>query len=140
MVTGANNNADSLGNSRPNLVPGQHPFLNPHRSRVAAAAEWFNTAAFTPNGPGLGIGVGGADGNTPRDYIRGPGYRDIDLGIFRDIPLHEGIKLQLRGEAVNAFNLVSLGSPTANLASGIDGKITGAATPRLIQIGARLTF
>jgi hypothetical protein len=140
MVTGANNNKDSLGNSRPNLVPGQHPFLNPHRSRAAVAAEWFNTAAFAPNGPGLGIGIGGADGNTPRDYIRGPGYRDVDLGVFRDIQLKEGIKLQLRGEAVNAFNMVSLGSPTANLASSIDGKITGAATPRLIQIGLRLTF
>ena len=141
ILTGANNNDDSYGNNRPNLVSGQNAFLSPHRSRTAAAAEWFNTAAFTPNGPGLGIGIGGADGNTPRDYLRAPGYRDIDLGIFRDITIEHGIKLQVRGEASNAFNMVSLAPPTASVASSSDGKITSAqGNPRQIQLGMRLTF
>jgi hypothetical protein len=48
--------------------------------------------------------------------------------------------LQIRGEATNAFNLVSLNNPTANLASSLNGKITAAASPRLIQVGARFTF
>jgi hypothetical protein len=82
IVTGSNKNFDSANNNRPNLVPGQNAFLDPHRSRAAAAAEWFNPAAFTSNGPGLGI---------------------------------------------------------ANLASSL-GKITSAVSPRLIQVGARLTF
>jgi Carboxypeptidase regulatory-like domain len=140
ILTGTNNNEDSYGNNRPNLVPGRNAFLNPHRSRSAAAAEWFNTAAFVTNGPGLGIGPGGADGNTPRDYLRAPGYRDVDLGIFRNINFERGISLQLRGEATNAFNLVSLSAPTASLASSLDGKITSASTPRVIQVGMRLTF
>jgi hypothetical protein len=139
IVTGSNKNFDSANNNRPNLVPGQKAFLDPHRSRTAAAAEWFNPAAFTSNGPGLGIGPYGADGNAPRDYLRAPGYRDIDLGIFRDISI-ERFTLQIRGEATNAFNLVSLNAPTANLASTINGHITSAASPRLIQVGARLTF
>jgi hypothetical protein len=139
IVTGSNKNFDSANNNRPNLVPGQKAFLAPHRSRTAAAAEWFNPAAFTSNGPGLGIGPYGADGNAPRDYLRAPGYRDIDLGIFRDISI-ERFTLQIRGEATNAFNLVSLNAPTANLASTINGHITSAASPRLIQVGARLTF
>ena len=92
-----------------------------------------------PNGPGLGIGPDGADGNAPRDYLRAPGYRDIDLGVFRNISF-ERFTLQLRGEATNAFNLVSLNAPTANLASTLNGQITSAASPRLIQVGARLTF
>jgi hypothetical protein len=99
-----------------------------------------NTAAFAANGPGLGIGPGGADGNTPRDYLRAPGYRDIDLGLFRDIRFERGLTLQVRGEATNVFNLVSLNAPTANLASALNGKITAAASPRLIQLGLRLTF
>ena len=140
IVTGSNKNFDSAGNSRPNLVPGQNAFLSPGRDRFVAANQWFNTAAFTANGPGLGIGPGGADGNTPRDYLRAPGYRDIDLGIFRNINFAERFTLQLRGEATNAFNMVSLNAPTANLASALNGKITAAASPRLIQIGARLTF
>jgi hypothetical protein len=139
IVTGSNKNFDSANNNRPNLVPGQNAFLDPGRGRHIAAAEWFNTAAFASNGPGLGIGPYGADGNAPRDYLRAPGYRDIDLGIFRNISV-ERFTLQLRGEATNAFNLVSLNAPTANLASSLNGKITSAASPRLIQIGARLTF
>jgi hypothetical protein len=139
IVTGSNKNDDSANNNRPNLVPGQNAFLSTQRSRSAAAAEWFNIAAFANNGPGLGIGPYGADGNAPRDYLRGPGYRDVDLGIFRNISI-ERFTLQIRGEATNAFNLVSLNAPTANLASTLNGKITSAASPRLIQVGARLTF
>src|SRR5277367_5152940 len=139
IVTGSNKNFDSANNSRPNLVAGQNAFLDTHRNRTAAAAEWFNINAFTANGPGLGIGPGGADGNTPRDYLRAPGYRDIDLGLFRNISF-ERFTLQLRGEATNAFNMVSLNAPTANLASTLNGKITAAASPRLIQVGARFTF
>ncbi len=140
ILTGSNNNFDSANANRPNLVAGVNAFLNAHRSRSVSRHEWFNTAAFTPNGPGLGIGVGGADGDTSRNYLRAPGYRDIDLGLLRDFKFERGIVFQLRGEAINAFNLVSMSAPTANLASKNNGVITSAATPRLIQVGARLTF
>jgi hypothetical protein len=141
ILTGTNNNFDSANANRPNLVPGINPFLDPHRSRSAVSNEWFNTAAFIPNGPGVagGIGPGGADGNTPRDYLRAPGYRDVDLGVLRDFRF-ERFTFQLRGEATNAFNMVSLNAPTANLKSPLNGHITSAASPRLIQVGARLTF
>ena len=141
IVSGTNNNFDSANANRPDLVPGVSAFLDPHRNRFVAAKEWFNPAAFTQNGPGVagGLGPGGADGNAPRDYLRAPGYRDIDLGVFRDFRF-ERFTFQLRGEATNAFNLVSLNAPTANLKSALDGQVTSAASPRLIQIGARFTF
>ncbi len=141
ITTGSNKNFDSANANRPDLVQGVSAFLDPHRSRPVAAAEWFDPAAFTANGPGVsgGIGPGGADGNAPRDYLRAPGYRDIDLGLLRDFHL-EHMTFQIRGEATNVFNLVSLNAPTASLSSGNNGKITGAASPRLIQVGARLTF
>jgi len=151
MTTGSSKNLDSNNSSssnRPNLVPGVSPKLDPHRCRVCSSTNsvldaWFNTAAFTANGPGMagGIGPGGADGNSGRNNLYGPGFRDIDLGIFRNITLERGMVFQIRAEATNAFNLVSLSNPTANLASGNDGKITGAAgTARVIQVGGRLTF
>src|ERR1700676_5589233 len=59
--------------------------------------------------------------------------------VFRDFHF-ERFTFQLRGEATNAFNLVSPNAPTANLKSALNGQITSAASPRLIQIGARLTF
>ena len=96
ITTGSDNNKDSYNNDRPNLVPGVNPFLSAHRSRFAAAQAWFNTAAFVANceqattgttacTTTAGIGPGGADGNTPRDYLRAPGYRDVDLGVSRDV-------------------------------------------------------
>jgi hypothetical protein len=147
MTTGSNKNDDSGGNSRPDLVAGTSPVLNPHRCRVCSTnsvvSQWFNPAAFTANGPGVagGIGPGGADGNVGRDTLYGPGFKDIDLGLFRNIRFERGLVFQLRGEATNVFNLVSLSNPTANLGSGNDGKITSAAgTQRIIQVGGRLTF
>lgn len=140
LVTGTNNNAGENNLNRPNLVSGQNAFLDPHRSRAAAAAKWFNTAAFVTNGPGLGIGPYGIDGNTPRNYLRSPGYKDVDLGIFRTFRLGEKVNLQARGEALNAFNLVSLSSPVATLSSPADGKITSASAMREIQLGLRMTF
>jgi hypothetical protein len=142
ITTGSDKNADGYNNDRPNLVPGVNPFLDSHRSRTVSSQAWFNTAAFVPNGPGLagGIGPGGADGSTPRNYLRAPGYRDIDLGISKDFRFERGIGLQFRADATNAFNMVSLNAPTANLSSGNNGKITSAASPRLIQVGARISF
>lgn len=142
IQTGADRNDDSYTSDRPNLVPGQKPFLDPHRSRAAVAAQWFNTAAFVANAPGTGIGPGGADGNVSRDFLTAPGYKDIDLGVYRNFEFERGITLQLRGEATNVFNLVSLGAPTATVSSANNGKITSAVTNsnRQIQIGARMTF
>jgi hypothetical protein len=142
IVTGSDRNDDSYTSDRPNLVAGQKPFLDPRRGRVAAAAEWFNTAAFTPNAPGAGIGPGGADGDVNRNFIVAPGYRDIDLGLYRSFQFEKGVALQIRGEATNVFNLVSLAAPTATVISPTDGKITSSVTNsnRQIQLGARLTF
>jgi hypothetical protein len=142
ITTGSDNNADSYNNDRPNLVPGVSPFLDPHRTRLVAASAWFNKNAFTPNGPGFsgGIGPGGADGNTPRDFLRAPGYRDIDMSLERDFRIREGLGFQLRADSTNVFNMVSLNAPTASLSSANDGKITGAAPNRIIQLGARFTF
>ena len=147
MTTGSNKNDDSAGNSRPDLVTGVSPVLDPHRCRVCSSnsvtSAWFNTAAYTANGPGVagGIGPGGADGNTGRNTLYGPGFKDVDMGLFRDIKFERGLVFQLRGEATNVFNLVSLSNPTANLGSGNDGKITSAAgTQRILQVGGRLTF
>jgi outer membrane receptor protein involved in Fe transport len=149
VTTGKNESDDSTNNQRPDAVSGVNPVLDPHRCRVCssttpnATTEWFNTTAFMNNGPGVagGIGPGGADGDVARNSLYGPGFKDIDLGLFRNVQFERGIVLQLRGEATNIFNLVSLQNPTASLASGNYGKITGAAgTQRVIQVGGRLTF
>ncbi len=139
ITTGSAKNGDPSTTNRPNLVPGVNAFLDSNRPQSVSRYAWFNTAAFIANGSG-GIGPGGADGTTPRDYMRAPGYRDVDLAIFRDFDFERGFNLQIRGEATNAFNLVNLGAPNGSLASTQFGWITSASTQRLIQVGARFTF
>jgi hypothetical protein len=149
--TGSNKNFDSQGSSRPNLVAGVSPKLDPHRCRVCGATgqsqtsvltAWFNNAAFTTNGPGLGIGPGGADGNVGRDSLIGPGLKDMDAGLYRNIKFEGGLAFQFRAEISNVMNWVSLSNPGAgNITSGTQGTITSAAgTQRIIQLGGRLTF
>jgi hypothetical protein len=148
VTTGGDANmSGSEGTNRPNLVPGVNAFFNAHRPRSVERNEWFNTAAFTVNCAtgstgcsNQGIGPGGADGNEPRDYLRAPGYRDVDLGLFRDFKFDRGIIFQIRGEANNALNMVSLSAPTGTMTSTNYGKITSASSPRIIQVGGRLTF
>jgi len=148
--TGSNKNFDSAGQSRPNYntVTPVSPKLDPHRCRVCAGnsvlKSWFNNAAFVANGPGVpgGIGPGGADGNVGRDSLIGPGLKDMDAGLFRNISFERGLVFQFRAEVTNVMNWVSLGQPASgNITSGNQATITSAAgTQRVIQLGGRLTF
>jgi outer membrane receptor protein involved in Fe transport len=146
--TGSNKNFDTAGQSRPNAVPGVSPKLDPHRCRVCATnsvlTAWFNNAAYTANGPGLpgGIGPGGADGNVGRDTLIGPGLKDMDAVLSRNITFERGMVFQFRADFTNVLNWVNLSNPSSgNITSGSQATITSAtATQRVIQLGGRLTF
>ena len=140
ISSGKDNNLDGNNTDRPNLLAGVNPNLSPSRSRAEVSNEWFNTAAFVANAPGTGIGPGGADGNSPRNFLDSPGYKDVDLGVFRNFKFGERFNLQARLESTNIFNLVSLNGPNATLTSNLFGTIRSASATRELQLGARLTF
>ena len=131
------------------MVPGVNPKLDPHRCRVcttnSVTQAWFNNAAFTANGPGM------PGGNWPwrcrweratRIPLTGPGFKDMDAGLYRDIIFERGITFQFRAEITNVMNWVNLSNPSSgNITSGSQGTITSATgTQRVIQLGGRLTF
>jgi hypothetical protein len=97
------------------------------------SARWFSPAAFTP-------APLGQDGNSGRNILDGPGIRNVDLALFRDFGIREGMKLQFRAEMTNALNLVNLNNPNAALNSPAVGTIRGARGMRETQLGLRLTF
>jgi len=143
VVSGRDNNLDGTSaNDRPNLVPTMNPVLDSHRSRTQLVAQWFNTAAFTQNCVGNTSTPTclPTDGNAARNLLDGPGFRDVDLAIFRNFKIKERFDLQARVEASNVFNTVSLNSPNATLTSSAFGKITSAQPMRQLQLGLRLTF
>jgi hypothetical protein len=111
---------------------------------VRTPATWFNPCAFgIPNNTG-------AFGSLGRNVFRGPSVYNADLSLFKSFPLREGMKLQLRAEAFNVFNIQNLDAPSAvtvnssgsSIAAGA-GRITTLAqgtTPRQLQFGVRFVF
>jgi Carboxypeptidase regulatory-like domain len=94
---------------------------------------WFNKAAFVP-------AALQTFGNTPRNFLRGPGYVDVDASLFKEIFKESRVHGQFRAESFNLFNHTNLNNPVATASAGNDGTITGANTPRVFQFGAKILF
>jgi outer membrane receptor protein involved in Fe transport len=117
---------------RPNLV-GDPALPSSERS----ATRWFNAAAFQKTAPG-------EFGTTPRNAIRGPSLRNVDLSISKRLTIdavRKGMNVELRIDAFNAFNNVNFGVPQLNIASSAFGRIGSTATDaREFQFGVKLNF
>jgi len=107
-----------------------------------SANLWFNTAAFTQNRAVTGVAT---DGNSARNLLDGPWYHSVDLALSRDFHLQNRVRLSVRAEGTNIFNMVSLGQPgngvpAAGTTSATFGVIRTASPMRRMQFGLRLTF
>jgi hypothetical protein len=73
--------------------------------------------------------------------VRGPGIWTVNLSLGKTFRITESVHVELRGEALNAFNHANYNNPgTLNILSPDFGRITGDAGPRSGQVFARLTF
>jgi len=105
---------------RPDLIPGVDPYLNQDRTL-------FNPAAFAIPKPGT-------FGNLPRNYLRGPHFRQFDLIVGRKFPFAETRNLEFRAEIFNIFNLTNFAAPPSTL-----GPTLGTASGQF-QPGQPLSF
>ena len=73
--------------------------------------------------------------------IRGDGINQWDLSVIKDTRIREGMKLQFRGEFLNAFNHVLFSNPNTSVTSTAFGTITSEkGYPRRIQLGVKLVY
>ncbi len=75
--------------------------------------------------------------------LRGFASRNENLAIFKSFDIMERVKFQIKAESQNAFNRFVPGDPNMawNPTNVLWGKSTSQAnSPRLIQLGAKLTF
>jgi hypothetical protein len=95
-------------------------------------------------------------GNEQRNSLRGPDFNNLDLSLVKNFPTHfmgNGSYLQFRAETFNLANHPNLAPPfTTNSFSVASGALvttntstgtlntTQNATPRQIQLGAKLVF
>ncbi len=111
---------------RPNLVGDPN-----HGPQTPGA--WFNTSAFAVPTP-YTFGTAG------RNAVDGPGYADLDLSLQKTVALREGLDLQLRGEAYNAFNHPNFDIPGRIFGSATFGQISSAENSREMQLAVKLIF
>ena len=73
--------------------------------------------------------------------IRNDGVYNWDLSLFKDFRITERVKIQFRGEFLNAFNTPRFSGPNTSVTSSTFGAITSQANaPRQIQFGLKLLF
>ncbi len=127
VTAGVDVNLDGNNNDRADLI-GNPSVSNPSRT------QWFDTSAFAR--PAAGV-----DGTAGRNMLEGPGYHNIDLGLYRDFRMGQRYTMQFRTEITNVFNLVNYSNPGANLNSvATFGIIRSASDMRQVQLGIRLGF
>jgi Carboxypeptidase regulatory-like domain len=114
--------------------------------------QWFNEAAFAAPAPGT-------FGNERRNQLTGPAFERVNLSLGKTFAFTEGIRLEVRADANNAFNHPGFGLPNSNLTvcpssgllpggcSGYGAIATGTSTitalsdnGRTLQLSAHVTF
>jgi outer membrane receptor protein involved in Fe transport len=133
-ASGANCSVNS-GPCRPDRV-GDPDVDNKNRNHwfrggIGSGTPWAKAAA-------------GSFGDAGRNSLRGPGFLQTDLSLFKNFRLTESAKLEFRAEAFNIFNKVNLGQPNDQVDSADVGRITSLAPQsgrmRQWQFGLRFSF
>jgi hypothetical protein len=149
-VSGGSTNPIYNNISRPNLVPGQ-PFKLYHGGKFHPATDrYLNPEAFSDAGQfALGDAPPTIASITPFLYL------NENLGLVKETRIREGVNLELRAEAFNAFNRTVFGPPDQNYTQvncnsptavkpacyANFGNVTSQTNaPRQLQFAARFKF
>ncbi len=116
--------------NRPDVVPGQDPFLP---SDQRDPQRWFNTDAFVAN-------EAFTFGNAGRNILLGPGLFNWDFALYKQFRVTESKMFQFRFEAFNFTNTPNFGFPNSQVGDNNFGRITGAGRPRNLQLGLKFIF
>lgn len=147
---------DIVGNNiiqRANFAAGAGGNVLTSGSTQSRLNQFFNTSAFVISRPILaGTAVGTPNnpsfdpnnpfGNTPRNFLYGPGQKNMDFSVVKFIPIRESVKAEVRAEFFNLFNWANFANPNTNIAvPSTFGRITAtSAGPRVIQFAFKLNF
>jgi hypothetical protein len=132
----------TVGNARPDVVPGVSPYLHGQGAR-----NYLNSAAFaepgsTANGP---VALA-RQGTASVGSVVGPGTDTVSASLFKNVKFSERVNFQFGAQAQNLFNHQNLAVP-ASLVLGTQnfGQISslqtqGNAGSRAVMLTGRLSF
>lgn len=120
-------------NQRPNVTG--NPNLDTGRPRNDQVFAYFNTSVFVRPPEGQ-------FGNSGRNIIVGPGFRQTDLAVNKkfQFPRERLGRIEFRSEIYNLFNNVNFNNPNNTLISPAFGKLLSARDARIIQFAMRYDF
>ena len=107
--------------------------------------EYFDTSAFCVPSPTdttcPPLGPNNI-GTSPRNPLRGPGFVNTDLSLFKEFAFSETRKFQFRFEFFNLFNTPHFSNPNTDFnQKGSFGKITGTnGDQRQLQFALKFLF
>jgi hypothetical protein len=96
----------------------------------------FDTAKFS-------LPTLGTQGNTTRRFFYGPGTENFDTAVMKQLRVGANGLLEMRAESFNTLNhsqFFGAAAVDGNISSQNFGVIENAASPRLVQLGAKYTF
>ena len=128
IPNGINNN----GLDTPDRAPGPLHINNNPRNGLPA----FNPALFSL--PALG-----QFGTAARRFYSGPGMRNVDLALQKNIRVTESKALQFRAETFNTFNHAQFFGAAAvdgNISDATFGQLVNSMPPRLVQLALKFIF
>jgi hypothetical protein len=128
-----NANIGARGNfQRPNVVGD--PFPSGWEKSYGPGGLYFDPSAFAAPAQYT-------FGNLARNALRGPGFKNVDLGAFKNFNFAERFRLQFRSEFFNAFNFVNFSNPGGSFGTPNFGRSTGTQNnQRSIQLALKLYF
>jgi len=117
------------------------PIITSSGSTVSRLDNYFNVAAFNCSNPPLGPNTP-PFGDSPRNFVRGPGQKNVDFSVVKFFPVTEASKIEFRAEFFNIFNFVNFAQPNSNAFVPVTlGTITAtSAGPRIIQFALKFNF
>jgi hypothetical protein len=137
-------NTNTTGNQRPDRIGNGNLPVSERKIE-----RWFDSAAFRVPGDGNADGrpdaAVGRFGNSAPNILEGPGFLNLDAGLYKSFSITERIRAQLEGTFTNSFNHPNYGLPNTNIRSASVGLITSLYTsyaggPRSGQVGLRIEF
>lgn len=143
ITQGSAPNLQAAGSGQfPNLVKPSVAVFSDNRKGTppaganAADYQYFDRSAFAPE-------TGARFGNVGRNILRGPGFFEVDLSLYRTFFITENVQFQFRAEALNVTNHANFANPDGNINSTNFGFITATTGPnqsRQWRFGARVSF
>jgi len=132
-------NISNNAEDRPNVKPGTDP-----KTIVTGNPNgWFDVRAFE-------LQPQGTIGNTPRHFLRGPGFANVDMSLVKNQAVGVNTRVQIRLEVFNILNRANFATPTRPVFAGANqneaplataGKVTRTVnSSRQLQLGVKLIF